>query len=78
MYFPNPSKKMNLFLRYIGVVYDHKNEMSAHYVKTNINKEFDLLIFVDQTNYLKQSTPSKTVKKTKSDMKSLQKMIQTI
>jgi hypothetical protein len=52
----NSSKKSiiskYLHFRYIGVVYVRNNEMSAHYQLTNIDKEFDALVFIDRTNAL--------------------------
>lgn len=38
--------------RYIGVIYDKVNEIQAHYIKTNINKEYDCIIFVNRTSAL--------------------------
>tara|TARA_Y100000816_G_C26105962_1_gene587773 strand:- start:998 stop:2011 length:1014 start_codon:yes stop_codon:yes gene_type:complete len=40
------------YFRYIGVVYDKKNEFEAHYQLTNINKEYDVVVFIDHTNAL--------------------------
>jgi len=45
-------KKKNIlkYFRYIGVIYDKHNERRAHYIKTNINKEFDIIIFINISN----------------------------
>lgn len=40
-------------LRYIGVVYNKNNEMNSHYQLTNINKEYDVVIFINTTHALK-------------------------
>ena len=40
------------YLRYIGVVYNKQNEMAAHYQSVNIDKEFNVVIFIDKTSYL--------------------------
>ena len=47
-------KKLNTIkhFRYIGVVYNKKNEIASHYIKTNINKEFDVIIFFRRTHAL--------------------------
>ena len=47
-------KKLNTFkdFRYIGVVYNKKNEIGSHYKKTNINKEFDVIFFFRETHAL--------------------------
>ena len=58
----NPSLKIDKLFRYVGVVYDSKNELNAHYQLTNINKEFDIIIFIDNTNFLKQLDKTKTTK----------------
>ena len=41
------------YLRYIGVVYDNKNEMDSHYQLTNINQEYNAIIFINTTTALK-------------------------
>ena len=76
IYISDSKLKMNKLFRYVGVVYDTKNEMSSHYSVTDINKEFNILIFVDVTNYLKQSTKLKNIKAMK--MSSLKKIIENI
>ena len=40
------------YFRYIGVVYDKNHELKAHYIKTNINEEFDVIFFIRKTNAL--------------------------
>tara|TARA_X000000368_G_scaffold417539_1_gene414223 strand:+ start:1413 stop:2525 length:1113 start_codon:yes stop_codon:yes gene_type:complete len=40
------------YFRYIGVIYNKANEMASHYVKTNINKEFDVIFFFRKTRAL--------------------------
>ena len=63
----NPSLKIDKLFRYVGVVYDSKNELNAHYQLTNINKEFDIIIFIDNTNFLKQPDKSHIEMKTLTD-----------
>ena len=44
---------MKHYFRYVGVVYDPIHEMEAHYQMTDINKEFNIVIYMDKTSYLK-------------------------
>ena len=37
----------------MGVVYKPDTEMASHYKKTNIDKEFNILIFFNHSNFLK-------------------------
>ena len=61
VYYSNPLTPIQKSIRYVGVIYNSDNEMVSHYNKTNINQEFNVVIFVDTTNYL-ESLPSKAVK----------------
>ena len=61
IYYSNPLVSIHKLLRYIGVIYNSENEMTAHYIKTNINQEYNIVIFINTTNYLK-SLPSKSAK----------------
>jgi erythromycin esterase-like protein len=65
IYYCNPSFTDEKSFRYVGVVYDTDNEYESHYQKTNINREYDCIIYIDQTNYLPLST-SLQMKKMKS------------
>ena len=58
VYYSNPLTPIQKQIRYVGVIYNSDNEMVAHYNKTNINQEFNVVIFVDTTNYLKSLTPN--------------------
>ena len=49
MYICDRSKTHKRPFRYIGVVYNTFNELDAHYHKTNIDKEFDVVIFINKT-----------------------------
>ena len=40
------------YFRYIGVVYKKESEIDSHYIKTNINKEFDVIFFFRKTKAL--------------------------
>ena len=62
IYHCDPSLSVHKLFRYVGVVYDSKNEMTAHYQMTNINREFNIVIFIDTTTYLKQSTEKSSCK----------------
>jgi len=59
IYICNPKLKIEKLFRYVGVIYNSENEMNAHYQLTNINKEYNIVIFINKTNYLKQSTELK-------------------
>lgn len=45
----NPSLSIIKYLRYIGVSYVKEKEIQAHYKKTDINKEFDLIVHVENS-----------------------------
>ena len=70
----DPSINIIKLFRYVGVVYDSDNEMDAHYVETDLNKEFNVVIFINKTTFLKQSTDLKSI----SSVKNLKKMIHNI
>ena len=53
IYICNPRIHMKHYFRYVGVVYDSIHEMKAHYQMTDINKEFNIVIYLDKTSYLK-------------------------
>ena len=53
IYICNPRIHMKHYFRYVGVVYDPIHEMQAHYQMTDINKEFNIVIYLDKTSYLK-------------------------
>ena len=54
IYYSNPSNSLKKFFRYVGVVYKPDTEMVSHYKKTNIDKEFNILIFFNHSNFLKR------------------------
>tara|TARA_Y100000389_G_C17419492_1_gene495828 strand:- start:15 stop:1067 length:1053 start_codon:yes stop_codon:yes gene_type:complete len=56
IYVCDPKIPMKHYFRYVGVIYNSENEMNAHYQLTNINKEYDIIVFIDTTSYLKQPT----------------------
>jgi erythromycin esterase-like protein len=56
MFYCNPAFTDQKLFRYVGVIYDHKNELDAHYQLTNINHEYDLIIYIDKTNHLQLSS----------------------
>jgi len=56
MFYCNPSFTDHKLFRYVGVIYDHKNELDAHYQLTNINHEYNLIIYIDKTNHLQLSS----------------------
>ena len=41
-----------IYQRYIGVIYKPQTELQSHYSKSIISKQYDLIIFVNQTNEL--------------------------
>ena len=61
------------YFRYVGVVYDPNNEIESHYQMTDINKEYNIVLFIDKTNYLKH--PSKIHSKTLSQYYTMSKKI---
>ena len=38
--------------RYIGVMYKKNTEEQSHYIGTYVYQEFDIVIYLDKTNYL--------------------------
>ena len=70
----DPSINIIKLFRYVGVVSDSDNEMDAHYVETDLNKEFNVVIFINKTTFLKQSTDLKSI----SSVKNLKKIIHNI
>jgi len=50
IYYCDPTIKSKKLFRYVGVVYDFKHEYQAHYSETNINKEYNVIIYIDKTN----------------------------
>jgi len=66
IYLCNPRIDMNLSFRYVGVVYDSKNEYQAHYQVTNIHKEYNAIVFIDETSYLKGPTTTRKFMKSLS------------
>ena len=53
IYYSNPSLSIKKYFRYIGVIYKPDTEMVSHYKQTNINKEFNILIFFNRSSFLK-------------------------
>jgi erythromycin esterase-like protein len=48
----DPNNNTIKYLRYIGVIYNQENEMQAHYIQTAVEREFDVIIFVQKTQAL--------------------------
>lgn len=52
----NPaSDTKKLYFRYVGVVYSPASEMTSHYQKTNLDREYDTVIFMTRTHALPTS-----------------------
>lgn len=52
----NPaSETQKLYFRYVGVVYSPTSEMTSHYQKTNLDREYDKVIFIPHTHALPTS-----------------------
>ena len=52
----NPaSETQELYFRYVGVVYSPASEMTSHYQKTNLDREYDKVIFIPHTHALPTS-----------------------
>ena len=41
-----------IYQRYIGVIYKPQTELQSHYSKSIISKQYDSIIFINQTNEL--------------------------